>query len=134
MSDVLVQKSQVLKGGEFLVKSSLPEDTFIPEEINEDQRMIYNMVRDFLHQEIFPNYHRIEKQEPGFSASLLEKMGELGLLSAHIPEAYGGMGLDTNTNTFIGDALGPAGSFTVSFAAHIGIGMLPIFYFGTEAQ
>ena len=126
MSDVLVQKSQVLKGGEFLVKSSLPEDTFIPEEINEDQRMIYNMVRDFLHQEIFPNYDRIEKQEPGFSASLLEKMGE--------PEAYGGMGLDTNTNTFIGDALGPAGSFTVSFAAHIGIGMLPIFYFGTEEQ
>lgn len=134
MSDVLVQKSQVLKGGEFLVKSSLPEDTFIPEEINEDQRMIYNMVRDFLHQEIFPNYDRIEKQEPGYTASLLEKMGELGLLSAHIPEAYGGMGLDTNTNTFIGDALGPAGSFTVSFAAHIGIGMLPIFYFGTEEQ
>lgn len=134
MTDTLVQKSQVLKGGEFLVKSSRPEDTFIPEEINEDQRMIYNMVRDFLHQEIFANYDRIEKQEPGFTSSLLEKMGALGLLSAHIPEEYGGMGLDTNTNTFIGDALGPAGSFTVSFAAHIGIGMLPIFYFGTEEQ
>ena len=134
MTDTLVQKSQVLKGGEFLVKSSRPEDTFIPEEINEDQRMIYNMVRDFMHQEIFTNYDRIEKQEPGFTPFLLEKMGELGLLSAHMPEEYGGMGLDTNTNTFIADALGPAGSFTVSFAAHIGIGMLPIFYFGTEEQ
>lgn len=134
MTDTLVQKSQVLKGGEFLVKSSRPEDTYVPEEINEDQRMIYNMVRDFLNQEILPNYNRIEKQEPGFTPSLLEKMGELGLLSAHMPEAYGGMGLDTNTNTFISDALGPAGSFTVSFAAHIGIGMLPIFYFGTEDQ
>ncbi len=134
MTNTAVQKSQVLKGGEFLIKPSLPEDTFIPEEINEDQRMVYQTVKDFLHQEILPNYQRIEKQEPGFTPSLLRKMGELGLLSAHIPEAYGGMGLDTNTNTLIGDALGPAGSFTVSFAAHIGIGMLPIFYFGTEAQ
>jgi alkylation response protein AidB-like acyl-CoA dehydrogenase len=134
MSATVAQKSQVLKGGEFLIKPSTPEDTFIPEEINEDQRMIAQTVKDFIEQEIMPNYSRIEKQEPGFTPTLLKKMGELGLLAAHMPEVYGGMGLDTNTNTLISDTLGPAGSFTVSFAAHIGIGMLPIFYFGTAAQ
>ncbi|MBL7805794.1 MAG: acyl-CoA dehydrogenase family protein, partial [Saprospiraceae bacterium] len=42
--------------------------------------------------------------------------------------------LDTNTNTLITEVFGPMGSFSVPFAAHTGIGMLPILYFGTEAQ
>jgi hypothetical protein len=61
-------------------------------------------------------------------------MGELGLLGSHMPEVYGGMELDTNTNTMICDAIGPAGAFTVSYAAHTGIGMLPVLYFGTPEQ
>ena len=61
--------------------------------------------------------------------------GELGLLGAHLPEAYGGMNLDTNTTTIIGEELGRGGnSFNTTFAAHTGIGTLPILYFGTEHQ
>ena len=129
-----VMSKTALQGGEFLIKDSLAEDIFIPEELNEEQRMIHETVRDFLHNEIFPNIEKIENQEDNLAPRLLEKMAELGLLGTHMPEVYGGMELDTNTNTLIGDALGPAGAFTVSFAAHIGIGMLPILYFGTEAQ
>jgi alkylation response protein AidB-like acyl-CoA dehydrogenase len=66
---------------------------------------------------------------------LMEKSGALGLLGAHIPEVYGGNPLDTNSNTLIGEELGKAGgSFDTTYAAHIGIGMLPILYFGTEEQ
>ena len=129
-----VMSKTALQGGEFLIKDSLAEDIFIPEELNEEQRMIHETVRDFLHNEIFPNIEKIENQEDNLAPRLLEKMAELGLLGTHMPEIYGGMELDTNTNTLIGDALGPAGAFTVSFAAHIGIGMLPILYFGTEEQ
>lgn len=129
-----VMSKTALQGGEFLIKDSLAEDIFIPEELNEEQRMIHETVRDFLHNEIFPNIEKIENQEDNLAPRLLEKMAELGLLGTHMPEVYGGLELDTNTNTLIGDALGPAGAFTVSFAAHIGIGMLPILYFGTEAQ
>lgn len=129
-----VMSKTALQGGEFLIKDSLAEDIFIPEELNEEQRMIHETVRDFLHNEIFPNIEKIENQEDNIAPRLLEKMAELGLLGTHMPEVYGGMELDTNTNTLIGDALGPAGAFTVSFAAHIGIGMLPILYFGTEEQ
>ena len=92
------------------------------------------MAVDFLNNEIVPNRAKIEKQEPGLAPSLLKKMGDLGLLGAHMPVIYGGTELDTNTNTVISDVFGPMGSFSVPFAAHTGIGMLPILYFGTEAQ
>ncbi len=133
MQDTIV-KSDVLKGGEFLIKPSQPEDTFIPEQFNEEQKMIEGMVKDYVTSEILPNVDRLEKQEEGLSVELLQKAAELGLLGSHMPETYGGMELDTNTNTLICEKLGPAGGFTVSFAAHTGIGMLPILYFGTEAQ
>jgi len=133
MPDTLV-KTTALKGGEFLIKEDTVDNTFIPEEINEEQRMIRDMVRDFYKNEIQPNADRIEAMEEGLAPQLLEKMAELGLLGSHMPEAYGGLEMDTNTNTLICDVFGPAGSFTVSYAAHTGIGMLPILYFGTEAQ
>ena len=133
MPDSLVQ-SRVLQGGEFIIRQSGPADIFIPEEANEEQLMVRQMVKDFIEQEIRPVGHRIEKQEEGLSVSLLGKMAELGLLGTHMPEDLGGMAMDTNTNTFICEDLGPAGSFTTSFAAHTGIGMLPILYYGTEEQ
>ena len=133
MTDMLV-KTDVLLGGEFLIRESRPEDTFVPEELNEEQLMVRQMALDFLKNEIAPNREKIEKREPGLSEQLLVKAGELGLLGAHMPARYGGTELDTNTNTVIAEVLGPCGSFSTSIAAHTGIGMLPILYFGTEAQ
>jgi len=124
----------LLKGGEFVIKDSKAEDTFIPEDFNEEQLMVKGMIEEFLKNEIYPNTQRIEKQEKGLSVALLKKAADLGLIGAHIPEQYGGIEMDTNTNTLICDGIGPAGSFCTTFAAHTGIGMLPILYFGTEAQ
>ncbi|MFN5364841.1 MAG: acyl-CoA dehydrogenase family protein [Bacteroidota bacterium] len=128
------QITDTLKGGEFLIKDSDYRQVFIPEEFNEEQLMIRQMAADFLNNEIDPIRDRIEKQEPGLSPALLKKMGELGLLGAHMPADYGGMELDTNTNTIISEVFGALGSFSVPFAAHTGIGMLPILYFGTDEQ
>jgi alkylation response protein AidB-like acyl-CoA dehydrogenase len=126
MEDTLV-KSEVLKGGEFIVKESAAEDIFIPEDINEDQKMMRQMVQAF-GQEAGEKPFKLENQ-----VELMNKAGELGLLGCHIPEAYGGMPLDTNTNTFISEDLGAiGGGFSTTIAAHTGIGMLPILYFGTE--
>ena len=133
MGDTMI-KPDVLKGGEFLLRPSRLEDTFIPEELNEEQLMVKQMSVDFIKNEIEPVRMRLEKQEPGLAPGLLKKMGDLGLLGAHIPAEYGGTEMDTNTNTVISEVFGPAGSFIVSFAAHTGIGMLPILYFGTEEQ
>lgn len=133
MTDTLV-KNEILNGGAFIIQDSTPDSTFIPEELNEEQLMVKTMVQDFIKNDIDPNRVALEKQKDGLAVSLLEKMGDLGLLGTHMPEIYGGTAMDTNTNTMICDALGPGGGFTVTYAVQTGIGMLPIFYFGTEQQ
>ncbi|NND32211.1 MAG: acyl-CoA dehydrogenase [Saprospiraceae bacterium] len=121
---------KLIRGGAFLIENSSPESIFVPEEANEEQKMVRQMARDFADRETRVRGHLLEAQ-----VDLMNKAGELGLLGAHIPEAYGGMGLNTNTNTIIGEEIGRGGgSFNTTFAAHTGIGMLPILYFGTEEQ
>jgi hypothetical protein len=65
---------------------------------------------------------------------LLKKAGEIGLLMAEIPEAFGGLGLDKVTSTVIVENSVGQGSFSVAFMCHTGIGTLPILYYGTEEQ
>jgi alkylation response protein AidB-like acyl-CoA dehydrogenase len=125
-----MEKAKVLKGGEFVIKETNYKDVFIPEDMNEEQGMIREMCNDFIVQDVIPKQDKIANQ-----VELLQKAGELGILGAHIPEAYGGMEMDTNTVTLITEEFGQGGgSFSTSFAAHTGIGMLPILYFGTEEQ
>jgi len=131
---VLTENKNVLNGGEFIIKPSNSKDTFCPEDFSEEQKMVQETVEDFNDTEVFPNIDKIEKQENNIAATLLEKFGDLGLLGTHMPEEYGGMDMDFNTNTIIGEAVGPSGSFSVAYNAHTGIGMLPILYFGTEEQ
>jgi alkylation response protein AidB-like acyl-CoA dehydrogenase len=132
MSEETTKK--VLLGGEFLIKESDPQSVFIPEEINEEQKMMVETAGEFVKNEIWPKLDAIDKQEPGLTVSLLNKAGELGLLGTSIPEEYGGLGGDFNTNTFLAMELGTSYSFGVSFAAHTGIGTLPILYYGTPEQ
>lgn len=131
MSD---ETKKVLLGGEFLIKDSDPQSVFIPEEINEEQKMMVETAREFVQTEIWPKLDAIDKQEPGLTVSLIEKAGELGLLGTSIPEEYGGLGADFNTNTFLSMEMGTSYSFGVSFAAHTGIGTLPILYYGNDEQ
>ena len=128
------KKLKVPKGGEFLIKDTDPASIFIPEEITEDQKMMADSAREFVEKEIWPKLDAIDHQEEGLTIRLLEKAGEIGLLGTAIPEQYGGLGEDFNTNTFIAMEMGASHSFGVSFAAHTGIGSLPILYYGTEAQ
>lgn len=120
--------NSVLKGGEFLIKETDIQTNFIPEDLNEDQNMIRNSVREFVTNEVRVKGNELQNQE-----ELLALAGQLGLLAAHIPEEYGGNPLDTHSNTLISEELGRGnGSFSTSLAAHTGIGMLPILYFGSE--
>jgi len=64
----------------------------------------------------------------------MEKAGAQGLLSASVPEEFGGMGKDFVTSTLVSEALGGGYSFSVAMSAHAGIGTLPILYFGTDEQ
>ncbi|HLK98277.1 MAG TPA: acyl-CoA dehydrogenase family protein, partial [Hymenobacter sp.] len=65
---------------------------------------------------------------------LMEKAGQLGLFGVSIPEQYGGLDMDFTTALRVTEGVGGGHSFPVAFAAHTGIAMLPILYFGNEEQ
>ena len=125
---------EAIKGGEFLIKETEAKNIFIPEEWDEEQKMIAQTCQDFLEKEIFPNLDRIDSMEEGLMPSLLEKAGELGMLGISVPEAYGGFGKDFVTGMLVTEAIGAGHSFAVAFSAHSGIGTLPILYYGNEEQ
>jgi len=123
-----------LRGAEWMIRESRPEDTYIPEDFTEEQRMVMQLCHDFLDAEVHPIIDRIDALEPGLMSSLMEKAGQQGLLGASIPEAYQGLGKDFITSTIVNEGLGGGHSFSVAVAAHTGIGTLPILYFGTPEQ
>ncbi|MCB9262547.1 MAG: acyl-CoA dehydrogenase family protein [Flavobacteriales bacterium] len=125
-----------MQGGEFLIKDQKANEVFIPEQLNEEQLMFRSMTIDFVEQKIWPIVAKIDKQlqNPELIPGLLDEIGQLGILGAGVPEEYGGMGVDFNTETVLSEELGKSLSFGVAVAAHTGIGTLPILYFGTEEQ
>lgn len=132
--ETTTQQKQTIKGGEFLIKETLANDIFIPEEWNEEQQMIAQSCRDFLAAEVWPNLDRIDSQEEGLMQSLLNKAAELGLLGINIPEALEGFEKDFVTGMLATETIGAGHSFAVAFAAHTGIGTQPILYYGNEEQ
>jgi hypothetical protein len=129
-----VQTTAALKGAEWLIRESTAGETFIPEDFNEEQRMVMDMCHSFLEAEVMPVLDRIDNLEPGLMPSLMDKAGEQGLLGSSIPEEFGGLGKDFITSTIVNEGLGAGHSFSVAIAAHTGIGTLPILYFGTPEQ
>ncbi|MDP3463683.1 MAG: acyl-CoA dehydrogenase family protein [Bacteroidales bacterium] len=123
-----------LKGGEFLIKDVDVNDIFIPEEFDDETKMIADTCKDFLESEVFPNLDRIDKQEDGLMAGLLKKAGDLGLLGLSIPEELGGFEQSFLNIMKANEALGSGYSYSVAIMAHTGIGTLPILYYGNEEQ
>jgi len=129
-----MEEKKLITGGEFLVKATDPADVFIPEELDEEQRMIGETCKDFLETEVFPVADRIDAQEEGLMRSLLEKSGELGLLGITIPEEYEGFGQNFITTMYSSEVLGAGYSYAVAYSCHTGIGTLPILYYGNDEQ
>ena len=123
-----------LKGGAFLINESDYNANFIPEEFNEEHKLMAEAAHEFLKQHVDTQLDKIDAMEPGLMPSLIDKAGELGLLGVAIPEQYGGFGKDFITSMLMTEVLGAGHSFSVAMAAHTGIGTLPILYFGNEAQ
>ena len=116
------------------MKETDPVDVFIPEELDEEQRMIGETCQDFLETEVYPVVDRIDAQEEGLMRELLTKSGELGLLGITIPEEYEGFGQSFITTMYASEVLGSGYSYSVAYSCHTGIGTLPILYYGNEEQ
>ena len=103
-------------------------------ELNENQIMISQMVRDFAEKEIRPNLNKWDSEEI-FPVETMKKMGELGLLGIFVPEEYGGAGFGYFEYATVLMELGKVcGGIGLSVAAHNSLCTGHILYHGNEEQ
>ena len=123
-------------GGRFLVTPITDTNIFTREDFTEEQREIQEMVQGFCTEHIAPVKEDLEKKDKDLTFSLLRKIAELGLLGITVPEKYGGMELDKITGAIVAEAssYSECSSFVVTWSTNLGIGSLPIIWFGTPAQ
>ncbi len=126
---------ELLRGGQFLVKETLSEDVFTPEDFTEEQRMMKDSVQEFVDREIWPKKEEFEKKNYALTEEIMRKAGELGFLGISVPEEYDGMGMGFVSTMLVCDYIsGATGSVATAFGAHTGIGTMPITLYGTEEQ
>ncbi|MBT2604101.1 acyl-CoA dehydrogenase [Bacillus sp. ISL-53] len=99
----------------------------------EEHEMMRKMVSSFAENEITPH---IEAMETGvFPKTILQKMGELGLMGIPISEEYGGAGMDFMSYIIaINEISKVSPTLGVILSVHTSVGTNPIVYFGTEEQ
>ena len=124
-----------IKGGDFIIKKTESSTVFVPEEWNEEEKMLKQMIHDFLDKEL----HVLES-EPEASKDLpqiiemLDKAAELGLCGIAIEEKYGGSDLSFNAGLLYMEAFAYGFSFATTIGTHVSIGSLPIVYYGNDKQ
>ena len=124
-----------LKGGEFILKESLSDEIFTPEDFSEEQLMMKDTIIDFMDREIWPDKMKYEEKNYDLTVQAMKKIGELGLLGVSLEEKYGGMGMDfVSTMLAVDYVSGVSGSVATAYGAHTGIAILPIYLFGNEDQ
>jgi len=121
-------------GGSWLLEDRSPEDIFTPEDFSDEHQQIAQTTEEFAIKEIVASNDKIEHKEWAVTRELLRKASEIGIATVDVPEQYGGADMDKVSSAIIADRIAKSGSFSVSFGAHVGIGTLPIVYFGTEEQ
>jgi len=91
-------------------------------------------VAQFAREEVLPRTAEIEAKMAGVVPNLLRKAAELGFTAMDIPEEYGGLGMDKTTSSLITEHMSVQASFSTAYGAHVGIGTLPLVWYGTEEQ
>jgi alkylation response protein AidB-like acyl-CoA dehydrogenase len=134
MATIASPIAKSIAGGSFLIEDRTPAEVFTPEDFSEEQRQIAETASQFALNEVLPAADQIEAKNFEVTRGLLRKAGDLGLMAVDIPEEYGGLAMDKTTSAIIADRLSVYASFSVAFSAHVGIGTLPIVWYGTEEQ
>jgi alkylation response protein AidB-like acyl-CoA dehydrogenase len=103
-------------------------------ELDEQQKLIRNTVRDFAKTHIKPHAEEWDEKEE-FPRELFSKLGDLGIMGVTIPEKYGGAGLDYVSYAIAIEELARYdGSAALTVASHNSLGSGHIYLAGNEAQ
>lgn len=103
-------------------------------ELNENQKMIADMIRKFAEEHIRPKMMEWDETQE-FPMPVFKKLGELGLMGVLVPAEYGGSGFGYfEYVTVISEIAKVCGSIGLSVAAHNSLCTGHILYFGNEEQ
>ena len=103
-------------------------------ELNENQKMITQMVRDFADKNIRPRIMEWDESQE-FPVDIMRELGKLGLLGVLVPEEYGGSGFGyMEYITAVSEISRVCGSIGLSVAAHNSLCTGHTMYFGNEEQ
>jgi len=103
-------------------------------DLNEDQKAIQDLARQFSENELKPMAH-VWDQEKRFPFEIIPKLSDLGFMGMGIPEQYGGAGLDLLSCSIIMEEIARhCGSTALTLASHNGLGSKHILEFGSEEQ
>lgn len=102
--------------------------------LTEEQKMLRDMTRDFVNNEIKPIAAKIDDEEK-IPDDLIKKLGELGFLGVSFPEEYGGGGFGEVGYCLMQEEIAKGCMSTATFiGAHQSIGANTIYIGGNEEQ
>lgn len=111
-----------------------PLTSMLPRQLFNDQHEAFReTVRKFYEKEVIPHTEKYEQQQH-IDRELWNKAGELGLLCATMPEAYGGSGVDRLYSMILIEEQAYAGDSATGFSLHSDIVANYILNFGNETQ
>ena len=102
--------------------------------LNEEERMLQNLVRDFAERELMPRSAELD-ENARFSWENWQGMARIGLPGIGIDPAYGGSGGGFRQSSIaIAEVARADAAASVTLAAHLGLGTETIARFGSEEQ
>ena len=120
------------RGGAWLLEEAAC--IFAPEQMSDEHRLIARTTGEFADSEVLPALDALEQKDWALARKLLKRCGELGLLGVNVPEAYGGVELDTVSSIIVSEHIARSASFGATYGAQANLSILPILMFGTDDQ
>ena len=129
--------NQIKTGGTFLTNVVGSEKVFCKELFSEEEKMIYEAMRDFATNELLPlSQNELNKKDEKLIRKLVEQMGELGFLGIDVPEKYGGSEMTKTGMCILAEGISFCGSpsFCTVWNVQTSIGSLGIIWYGNDEQ
>ena len=135
--DGVIDFSKIKTGGTFLTNVVGSEKVFCKELFSEEEKMIYEAMRDFATNELLPlSQNELNKKDEKLIRKLVEQMGELGFLGIDVPEKYGGSEMTKTGMCILAEGISFCGSpsFCTVWNVQTSIGSLGIIWYGNDEQ
>ena len=133
----LMDFSKIKTGGKFLTNVVGSEKVFCKELFSEEEKMIYEAMKDFATNELLPlSQNELNKKDEKLIRKLVEQMGELGFLGIDVPEKYGGSEMTKTGMWILAEGISFCGSpsFCTVWNVQTSIGSLGIIWYGNDEQ